>query len=29
MSLENIGDGQDCYMPSHHHEKVKPMLAMH
>lgn len=26
MNLENIGDEQDCYMPNHPYEKVKPVL---
>lgn len=26
MTPENIGDGHDCYMPSHAYEKVKPVL---
>lgn len=26
MNLENIGDGQNCYIPPHAYEKVKPVL---
>ncbi len=26
MTLDNIGDDQDCYMPRHPYEKVKPVL---
>ncbi|MBU3599015.1 hypothetical protein ICN28_00605 [Polynucleobacter sp. 30F-ANTBAC] len=26
MTIENIGDEQDCYIPRHPYEKVKPVL---
>lgn len=26
MNLENIGDGEDCFLPSHPYERVKPVL---